>query len=955
MTRRQTPSCAFKPAKLRNGGNNGGTDDNGLPVLDTPGYIRLFSSYKPSLVEGDYQITVDQTVDVPGQGSYKIRNTDPSAPDTELPQTFTIGGPRFSIEAKDIHSTYPPEGHSEDPKILPHIVLTDPHLPWLRHVPETDDGININPWLAVLVFDPAELAVDSGILQKGAFKQAKTMEVPLTLQDLVGLPNVGYPFDPSMEPNLDLTQSTKAIFIKPALFTTLYDVQDGRINLDRYKYLAHVRNVDGSGGVIPGLAGENGVYSVVVSHRTGPLLTNGTPENVMCHLVSIDGFDRVKMSASTNYVAMVSLHSWQYRCLPPGMNLADQLRYIGTDGMGMLRPLNYGKAPDPALAQRLSNGYSMVRHRLPTGENTVAFFRGPLSPVPVPYPLLSTRLDASFDYGAWPLESFNSNDYQILDSMLGIMDISYATAWQLGRAMAMADRTFANALVNLRGEAYTMALAEAKKELLTSKSSYKSRVDVASSLLDLANAIGDVKNMHYLEENHERRWKPTFGTRTDLSMNSEFMQTLFNKNLSVSMKLLAPKKLGDLADESFDPQSSASWPIIVNWLLDRLKLADLPAIYLINHPSNVPPESMRFFHIDLNWIAAQIDGALSIGNQVSRPPEASEAWFRQVSFDRVRQEVKICFAEYLAASTEATAICPNGGFFTRSLVVKMFPDLIIAGTNANTQVLSTINLAQDTLLTLIRRTSTAGPVSGPAITITQPPHQQRFVIGAALSAQSLIIGHTSVYTVEGAAPVDWGPIGDEETWERGDTSKPPIYDWNTRLLNMSNLAADVLQTLNNDMKTGWIQTSVLPSAAMAIQLNDKLYQLCFQEPEKPEEWTSQLYGYFLLQNASDTLPKHEAGTEKKTSDEPSRHTAPKKGLRRLAGIPGGKMGLSLCKDPGHCHNIVSGQVSRCSWSRLRLRTSPPLCARTRPSDACRHPRQTRKISPARSSSPFLPI
>jgi hypothetical protein len=817
------------------------------------------------------------------------------------PLTFTIGGPRFSIEAKDIHSTYPPDGHSEDPKILPHIVLTDPHLPWLRQVSETDDGININPWLAVLVFDPAELAVDSGILQGGTFKQAKTMEVPLTLKHLVGLPDVGYPFDPSIEPTLDLTQSTKAIFIKPALFTALYDVQDGKINLDRYKYLAHVRNVDGSGGVIPGLAGENGIYSVVVSHRTGPLLTNGTPENVMCHLVSIDGFDRVKMDASTNYVAMVSLYSWQYQCLPPGIDLADQLRYIGTDGMGMLRPLNYDKAPDPALARRLANGYSIVRHRLPTGENTVAFFRGPLSPVPVPYPLLSTRLYPNFDYGAWPLESFNSNDYQILDSKLGIMDISYATAWQLGRAMAMADRTFANALVNLRGEAYTMALAEAKKELLTSKSSYKSRLDIASSLLDLANAIGDVKNMHYLEENHERRWTPTFGTRTDLSMNSEDIQTLFNKNLSVSMKLLAPEKLGDSADESFDPESSASWPIIVNWLLDRLKLADLPAIYLINHPSNVPPESMRFFHIDLNWITAQIDGALSIGNQVS-----------QVVFDRVRQEVKICFAQYLTASTEATGICPNGGFFTRSVVVKTFPDLIIAGTNANTQILSTINLAQDTFLTMIRRTSTASPVSGPAITITQPPHQQRFVIGTGLSAQSLIIGHTSVYAVEGAAPADWGPIGDEETWDRGDTSKPPIYDWDTRLLNMSNLAADVLQTLNNDMKTGWIQTSVLPSAAMAIQLNDKVYQLFFQEPKKPEEWASQLYGYFLLQNTSDKLPEHEAGKEKKTSDEPPRHTAPKKGLSGLERIPPGKMDLSLCKSPGH---FLTSHLGRSSVAR----------------------------------------
>ncbi len=74
------------------------------------------------------------------------------------------------------------------------------------------------------------------------------------------------------------------------------------------------------------------------------------------------------------------------------------------------------------IVERLQDGYSMVRYRVQSGEETTGLFRGALLPVRPQAPP-----------AAWPYSSCNGQDYQILDKTLGMMDISYSCAWQLGR------------------------------------------------------------------------------------------------------------------------------------------------------------------------------------------------------------------------------------------------------------------------------------------------------------------------------------------------------------------------------------------------------------------------------------------------------------------------------------------------------------------------------------------
>jgi hypothetical protein len=75
-----------------------------------------------------------------------------------------------------------------------------------------------------------------------------------------------------------------------------------------------------------------------------------------------------------------------------------------------------------AMMEKLKNGYSLVRYRVQSGEETVGLSRGALLPV-----VAKTPIDS------WPFASNNGQDYQIFDTKLGLMDVSYSSAWQLGK------------------------------------------------------------------------------------------------------------------------------------------------------------------------------------------------------------------------------------------------------------------------------------------------------------------------------------------------------------------------------------------------------------------------------------------------------------------------------------------------------------------------------------------
>src|SRR5436190_22891149 len=123
------------------------------PKLDS-NQIQLYSYYVPGLLAQVYSIKAEQRITADngdwGEELYHVynRSKDPAKPAPDRtkfqdnpdiePQEFEVIAPQFSIDPKLVNSYYPPDGHQDESRSLPHICLSDPHLPWERRADVLD-------------------------------------------------------------------------------------------------------------------------------------------------------------------------------------------------------------------------------------------------------------------------------------------------------------------------------------------------------------------------------------------------------------------------------------------------------------------------------------------------------------------------------------------------------------------------------------------------------------------------------------------------------------------------------------------------------------------------------------------------------------------------------------------------------------------------------------------------
>ena len=689
------------------------TDPGELP----PGFMQLYSYYKPGLEAGRYSIDALQTISANGQQKTvtnyfsnpvptsleeATKRAPPLPPFPGVPpgctkgvQAFEVVAPQFTLPADAVHSYYPPDGHQDEGRVLPHIVFDDPHLPWERPAGSLDslvsdptgttptagrstlfgdldkvatldpDGRPLFrqqiPWMAVVVFDPSELALTPTELkvlsQKGALATPNADEIkredstvtvntaaakvpitgayPMAVSDYLNLPpanRVHYEEGGTFEFNAlqKSTESMKAIFPTQALTKSLFG------DLSKHKYLAHVRNINTTGMPDAGVQ-DDGLYSIVISHRTAAYdLTQ--PKTQIAHLVSIEFMDSTTNLAGfasdpTSRVGLVSLYSWTYVALPPNpVNFVDSMINLGNTKQYLNPPGIPAQSSKPTagsswstirkpLLQRLQNGYVFARYRAQTGEETVCLNRGPLVPVTIP-PHADT----------WPGNSNFSTDYQILDKELGLVDISYSSAFQLGKTMAIADRVFCQALMRVRAIVYSKAASDTFKTVTNQPSKQELATNINSHVNKLANLslsspVAPVK------------WSPSPPPQIapNFSLNHPDTRPILRQNMIKHVLVQASASDGTIYNE-FNLANNTDWTVVLSWVLDKLFLASIPAHHLIVDPSHLPMESMRLFHIDDTWLDCLIDGALSVANHLDQGD------------DQGRRHVKMGINEYLKAN-----------------------------------------------------------------------------------------------------------------------------------------------------------------------------------------------------------------------------------------------------------------------------------------------------------------
>jgi hypothetical protein len=125
---------------------------------------------------------------------------------------------------------------------------------------------------------------------------------------------------------------------------------------------------------------------------------------------------------------------------------------------------------------------------------------------------------------------------------------------------------------------------------------------------------------------------------------------------------------------------------IADWLAQLFLLKNVPFGTLVPAASMLPPESVRFFYVDVNWLAALLEGALSIGIESSLD-RLYQDLMKDLIWDTVTklvQQVRDKLLAALSSSTVPGSTVPYDelaltGMLLRSSVVSGWPGLQVNG------------------------------------------------------------------------------------------------------------------------------------------------------------------------------------------------------------------------------------------------------------------------------------
>ena len=163
--------------------------------------------------------------------------------------------------------------------------------------------------------------------------------------------------------------------------------------------------------------------------------------------------------------------------------------------------------------------------------------------------------------------------------------------------------------------------------------------------------------------------------------------------------------LARLADTVTDPEAvSAALPDPVlpddlgSWLGRLITLSGVPYPYLVPDERMLPPESIRFFQLDPNWLEALVDGAFSLGRNLTTSGAtlgttvdgAVRAAVHQQALERAGQ----ARAQALGVAANTAGLPAVSGFLLRSWLVAAYPGM---GVNAYASLQSPGSEPTDTL------------------------------------------------------------------------------------------------------------------------------------------------------------------------------------------------------------------------------------------------------------------
>ncbi|MFD0169089.1 hypothetical protein ACFVJH_33840 [Streptomyces decoyicus] len=617
-----------------------------LPDLD----ITFQDHLLPAITAGTYRVDIRHVL--------KDANGDIDGPDgspDKLPATseeFEVRAAQFVLDPSSVHAVFPaPKASGDYTLVLPHITLNRPSLPWERE-PKWSRVEARAPWVALMVFREGELPEDPDALGLTASRTVAQLCRPAE-SGVLGPAITGLPTETE-------AGTCRTIDVPVPLFRRLIPTED------ELYYLAHVRKVAKRTRRFEGEVLTEGDYAVLTANRfprTGGAYT--------AHLVSLEGHDKPlagTIPGGTTHLRLCALWSWSFTSDPdarfdaPGLlkNLIAPSLSDDPDRLTLRlepQPTGTAHAEDTYVTERLKLGYVPVPHRVLSGELGYAWYRGPCTPITAP------------EVPVAPGEHTTADHLLIYEEEHGLFDVSYASAWTLGRAIALADPDYAADVTRARRELANQAAAMMALAADPARSARAAAVDEAVPRpgLEWLHTLAETPLASALAAPPvDPVDVPRAVPRIPLT-RAEARATLTTKAAQGALRAAAD-------------QHTASMP---DWL-DRLGLLrGVPFHYLVPHPGMLPDESLRVFAIDPSWISALVDGAASVGIHTSLDQRLN--------------------ATLRAATTaRTTGARPAAGMLLRSQLVPAWPAMTITASRAGTDLaeLRRTHLAPDTLLVL---------------------------------------------------------------------------------------------------------------------------------------------------------------------------------------------------------------------------------------------------------------
>ncbi len=441
----------------------------------------------PGLEDGKYQLNVSQQVtDAKGH----IVSDD----SLSVSYRFAVTGDRFRLSKPTelVYSVFPAENASgEYNTVLPNVVFTKTTFPWSRYPTKTlneefdnappspgqDTDVDMSTWLTVILLDEDDVANYAGQYPSFKLTPADAAIGDLFLSSanpqstlgtnysyFYGVTDQSQPLSTYLDPGDQLTDTVQILDIPLELFFKIAPT------INDLSLMAHVRKVSLiNKPTMPGISdvGEpEGSFSIVFGNR----LPNPM-KKTYAYLVSLEEMEDFLPTSEdggapdnqdgftpdiSKLLRLAVLKSWNFYSTGESATFVDQLNALNNAAPPVNHETNADLAANtnlrltcpeaaiPIVKAALGMGYVPLNHNLRAAEytsgvftidRTVSWYRGPLAPYQI-------------DKAAINLPIPSPDKATIFDPTTGMLDVSYAAAWTLGRQMALQDTSFSTALYN---------------------------------------------------------------------------------------------------------------------------------------------------------------------------------------------------------------------------------------------------------------------------------------------------------------------------------------------------------------------------------------------------------------------------------------------------------------------------------------------------------------------------